>query len=203
MTQVELDPGLMAYRCPTSGGHWLPYKNYWRWLDMQSTRPSHLPVDESQPPSTTRLDADKPIHKCPETGALMTRFKVGHGFPFSIDHSPAGLWFDEGEWQALRKRNFHEDVHLIMTSPWQTRVRKEALQQVINDRLAEQAQATAAAQAAADKAHHPTGLEGVIHARLVDKLGPEAMDRVDTFKAWLEEQPTRREILAYLHHDLH
>jgi hypothetical protein len=52
----------------------------------------------------------------------MTKYKVGHGFRFTIDRSlTGGAWLDAGEWEALRGRNFRDEIHFIFTDPWQRR----------------------------------------------------------------------------------
>ena len=56
----------------------------------------------------------------------MQRYKVGHGFSFYLDRSPLGsIWFDKGEWEALKSRQYHDELHLIFTAPWQDGVRTE------------------------------------------------------------------------------
>lgn len=139
------------------------------------------------------------VRICPETGTLMTRYKVGHGFEFSVDRSAAGIWFDVNEWEALRSRNFHDEVHLIMTAPWQAKVRREALEQVIHEKQAEhQAPEKAPVALAHDEL---SGLEAAFRARFAGMLGPEVMERAEEIKSWLDQQPARREILTYLSHD--
>lgn len=197
MSRVELEPGLVAYRCPASGGHWLPYQNYWRWLSQQPGRLPHLPHGE-EAGHQVELENSHKVRICPETGTLMTRYKVGHGFQFSVDRSAAGIWFDVNEWEALRGRNFHDEVHLIMTAPWQAKVRREALEQVIQEKQAAQ---QAPEKEAAPVHAEPTGLEAAFRARFAGLLGPEVMERAEEIKRWLNEQPARREILTYLSHD--
>lgn len=197
MSRVELEPGLVAYRCSASGGHWLPYQNYWRWLSQQPGRLPHLPHGEWVGHQVEAENSHK-VRICPETGTLMTRYKVGHGFRFSVDRSAAGIWFDVNEWEALRSRNFHDEVHLIMTAPWQAKVRREALEQVIHEKQA--------AQQAPEKdcppvRAEPTGLEAAFRARFAGLLGPEVMERAEEIRSWLDQQPARREILTYLSHD--
>lgn len=197
MNRVDLEPGLVAYRCPVSGGHWLPYQNYWRWLSQQPGRLPHLPPGEGVSHRVESESAHK-VRICPETGTLMTRYKVGHGFEFSVDRSAAGIWFDVNEWEALRSRNFHDEVHLIMTAPWQAKVRREALEQVIHEKQAAQQ----APEKDSDAAHvEPSGLEAAFRARFAGMLGPEVMERAEEIKSWLNQQPARREILTYLLHD--
>lgn len=133
MEPVTLVDGLDAYRCADSGGHYIPAPAYMHWLEKQ---PARLP----QLPATTQ-DVD-PLTEttgaliCPESGTLMTRFKVGHGFGFAIDRSiTGGIWLDGGEWQALRERNFHDEIHLVFTAPWQKQVRDQHAQAVHEERL--------------------------------------------------------------------
>lgn len=127
----------------------------------------------------------------------MTRYRVGHGFQFSVERSVAGIWFDAHEWEALRSRNFHDEVHLIMTAPWQAKVRREALEQVIQEKQAAQGHEVPTDRPVS------IGIEAAFRARFVEVLGPEVMERADEIKAWLEQQPGRREILTYLAHEAH
>ncbi|WP_009957904.1 hypothetical protein [Verrucomicrobium spinosum] len=197
MNRVDLEPGLVAYRCPVSGGHWLPYQNYWRWLSQQPARLPHLPPGEDRGYQLESEDSHK-VKICPETGTLMTRYKVGHGFEFSVDRSAAGIWFDVNEWEALRSRNFHDEVHLIMTAPWQAKVRREALEQVIHEKQAAQ---QVSEKDSGPVQNEPCGLEAAFRARFAVLLGPEVMERAEEIKSWLDQQPARREILTYLLHD--
>ena len=141
LVKTELDSGLLAYHCPESDGHYLPVESYWRWLAKQPERLAKLPpsgedLPEEVEPTTTRL--------CPESNLPMLRYKVGHGFSFAIDRSPTGgLWFDRGEWEALRVHNLHDELHLIFTLPWQNKVRRaekeERLQQLLRERIGDEA----------------------------------------------------------------
>ncbi|TLD72597.1 hypothetical protein FEM03_00535 [Phragmitibacter flavus] len=158
MERVTLEEGLTAFRCTQSGGHYIPATAYWNWLKRQPERLPHFPdggdaLDLSQ-------DTATPLF-CPETGTLMTRFRVGHGFPFSINRSiTGGLWLDGGEWEALRQRNFHDELHLIFTAPWQRAVRGSEARAVYEQRLKETlgesllAQLTELRDALEDHPHH-------------------------------------------------
>lgn len=56
----------------------------------------------------------------------MSRFRVGHGFDFTIDRSISGsIWLDGGEWGALRERQFHDEIHLIFTASWRREIQAE------------------------------------------------------------------------------
>ncbi|MEO5913225.1 MAG: hypothetical protein ABIS50_03260 [Luteolibacter sp.] len=138
---------------------------YLQWLQQQPARLPHLP----EPAEPASLSADSAgVLICPETGTFMSRFKVGHGFPFSIDRSvTGGVWFDGGEWEALRQRNFHDEIHLVFTSPWQKQVRNEKAQATYEDTLN-------------------------------TSLGADLLERLTSLRAELMDHPHRNLALAYL-----
>ena len=165
MEQVPLEGGLSAWRCRDSGGHYIPADAYWRWLHRQPGRLPHLPPPPDGAPPTEETSTPK---LCPETGTLMLRFKVGYGFPFSIDRSiTGGIWLDSGEWEALRARHFHDELHLVFTAPWQAAIRNEAARKGERDLLE-------------------------------TRFGADLMTQIDTLKARLADHPHRNAALAYL-----
>ena len=133
LTSVNLAEGLQAFQCADSGGHYIPAVCYMNWLAKQEARLPHLP--ESSTPHETVVEPSG-ARICPETGTLMTRYKVGHGFAFSIDRSiTGGIWLEGGEWESLRERNFHDEINLVFTAPWQKQVRDEQAQATYEERL--------------------------------------------------------------------
>jgi Zn-finger nucleic acid-binding protein len=133
MSKVALDQGLEAFHCPDSGGHYIPAASYMKWLEKQPARLPQLPESEF---GIQALNDSSSARLCPESGTLMSRFKVGHGFTFSVDRSiTGGIWLDGGEWEALRQRNFHDEIHLIFTAPWQRQIRDQQAQASYEDRL--------------------------------------------------------------------
>lgn len=164
MEAVTLESGLNAYRCPTSGGHYITSNDYLGWVQQQPARLPHLPEIESAVTS----DVSSPVKICPESGTLMTRYKVGHGFTFSIDRSiTGGIWLDSGEWEALKQRNFHDEIHLVFTASWQKHIR------------------TAQAQASYGET-------------LRSSLGEDLLDRLTTLRRELTDHPHRNLALSYL-----
>lgn len=140
MEEVNLEEGLTAFRCPETHGHYISLQAYWSWLQKQPQRLEHLPVRDSSDQEVVETSEAK---ICPESGTIMLRYKVGKGFDFTIDRSSTGgVWFDAGEWEALRERNFHDEVHLIFTAPWQQSVRDEksasVRQEILTERLGEE-----------------------------------------------------------------
>lgn len=165
MSKVALDQGLEAFHCPDSGGHYIPAVCYMKWLEKQPSRLPQLP--ESDPKVENVSDSTTAL-LCPESGTVMQRFRVGHGFTFAVNRSiTGGIWLDGGEWDALRQRNFHDEIHLVFTAPWQRQVRNERAEATYSDRL----------QSA---------------------LGPEILERLDFLCRELENHPQRNLAVAYL-----
>lgn len=165
MEPVSLESGLEAYHCAESGGHYIPSQAYLLWLQHQPARLPHLPAPAE--PIEPAADSSSTLI-CPESGTLMSRIKVGHGFTFSIDRSvTGGIWLDGGEWEALKQRNFHDEIHLIFTAPWQKRVRTSHAQATYEDTLK-------------------------------SSLGADLLNRLTLLRDELLEHPHRNLALAYL-----
>ena len=127
----EIEPGLIAYECPKSGGYWIPLQSYTTWQESHPSRQS--------PPAATipviQDDSSRRALICPESGRLLLRYRVGHGLPFHVDRSPAtgGVWLDKGEWEALKSKGLHISLHLIFTAAYQRQVRSGEYDQSLND----------------------------------------------------------------------
>jgi hypothetical protein len=170
LEMVELEPNLAAYRCPESGGYYLPLANYQHWLATLEAGFEKQPASmESEGSESIMADSEgQGARLCPQTGAPMSRYKVGFGFGFTIDRSPTGgIWLDGGKWEALKGRGFNDEVHLIFTPAWQMKVRKEALAESVR-------------------------------ASFAKRIGEDTFPRVREFKDWMKLQPKAREILSYL-----
>ena len=122
MQRETLEDGLIVFRCVETQGIYIPADSYWRWLHKQPERLERLPAPSDQ---VVQESESGEVKICPETGTLMSRFKVGHGFDFTIDRSITGnIWLDAGEWEALREQNFHDEIHLVFTAPWRSEVQE-------------------------------------------------------------------------------
>ncbi len=168
MKHVVLDKGLIAYKCVETGGIFIPAGSYWSWLDQQPERlPHREPMAGIAPPIIDSQHAKI----CPETGTVMMRCAVGHGFDFSIDRSLKGsIWLDAGEWEALKQRNFHDELHLIFSAPWQQAVRNEEIYAERRERMKSQ-------------------------------LGEDLLSQLDDLKASLRDHAARDLALSYLLHE--
>jgi Zn-finger nucleic acid-binding protein len=91
-------------------------------------------------PDDLEVQESQRIKTCPECNHFLIRYRVGHGLDFSIDRCGAcgGLWFDQNEWEILKLRNLHDDVHLIFSAAWQLRAAREEEVQRRRDRLLKQ-----------------------------------------------------------------
>ncbi|MGY8688458.1 MAG: TFIIB-type zinc ribbon-containing protein, partial [Verrucomicrobiales bacterium] len=114
-------------------------------------------------------DTDRPALICPESGALLTRYRVGQGVEFSIDRSPitGGVWLDAGEWEALVARNIHVEMHHIFTSAYQFRVRSGEF-------------------------------EDHLESQFSKRIGEEGFVKVKAFREWMLSQENPRDIMCYL-----
>ena len=137
LQKSTLEDGIVVHRCLQSGGLYITLQDYWGWLKEQPERLAHLPASEMD---DSVIEAEAKVKLCPETGTIMMRCKVGNGFDFYIDRSKTGgIWLDVGEWEALKSRQFHDELHLIFTEPWQQKIRDweeaQLTQKLLNEKL--------------------------------------------------------------------
>ena len=170
MELKAIEPGLSAYTCPQSGGIWLPLQNYLDWKQHLPQPPVPSPVAHAPTPAD---DSKRRALVCPESGRLLIRYKVGHGFNFHLDVSPVtgGIWLDRGEWEALKGSGRHAELNLIFTASYQREVRNAEYEEKLTQAFA-------------------------------DRIGPADFQKVDAFKTWLTTHPKARDICLYLQHNL-
>jgi len=134
----EIEPSLLAYACPKSGGTWIPLQSYLDWKEHHARDQSEVPTKDI--PSAAD-DSKRRALICPESGHLLIRYKVGHGLPFHVDVSPktGGIWLDRGEWEALKNKGLHLELNHIFTAPYQHQVRAEeheaAMDRLFRDKI--------------------------------------------------------------------
>lgn len=165
LEKVQLEEKLFAWRCPESGGHWIPAESYWKW---RGSLPPAEERDLADPAACPISEYDDLVKFCPESGTLMSRYRVGHGLPFRVDRSnTGGIWLDGGEWEILKSGNLHQAIHLIFTSPWQQAIR--------------------------DQEH-----DACYQTQLVQRLGEDLYRRIDALREELAGHPNQAMALAYL-----
>ena len=165
LERIELEPNLVAWRCPETGGLWIPAENYWRWRHSLA---AELLEDHSTGAPAPTGEYDETVKLCPESGTIMTRYRVGHGLEFRVDRSnTGGIWLDAGEWEALKASGLHGSIHKIFTAPWQQAVRDESR-------------------------------DAVHREQLLSRLGHDLVARLESLRAELSSHPERKLALAYL-----
>lgn len=160
LQMMDVEVGLTLYNCPQCRGNLVKGAEYWKWLEQ------HGPNLPERSAEYGKLSLAEPgIHiDCPECRFRMVKYLVGHGLSFTLDHCEGckGVWFDRNEWEALKERNLHDDLHSMLTSFWQNAAHKEArkkrLEQIYiarfgPDDFAEIARVRAWLEARANKQH--------------------------------------------------
>ena len=134
LVRAELESGLQVFTCPKSGGCWIPLSSYFQWReqhlsDVDSTSSEYSPAPAAESAQRALI--------CPESGCILVRYPVGRGLDIQIDRSPktGGIWLDSGEWEALKSKGLHRELHLIFTAPYQRRERTERVTRGIAERL--------------------------------------------------------------------
>lgn len=133
MVSTDIATGLRGQMCNECSGVWIDRAKYDAWRVKQSgdlpetTMPAQLAVSDS--------------HKakiCPQCGHLLLPYRIGHGLSFSIDYCGAcgGVWCDRGEWDSIKARNLHDNLHDIVSQHWQTAVRQSDVQESIEQTYA-------------------------------------------------------------------
>ncbi|MEM7624395.1 MAG: zf-TFIIB domain-containing protein [Planctomycetota bacterium] len=131
-----VEPGVTVRACPRCGGYWMTAAAYWQWREGLSEPLPDLEVEDGGEDEVSDSAGAK---LCPVDGGFLIRHQVGHGLGFWLDRCGrcGGVWLDRGEWEALERRQMHDDLHLIFTSTWQTEVRRQRKARADEKRLIE------------------------------------------------------------------
>jgi Zn-finger nucleic acid-binding protein len=110
LTRTEVEPGLYANQCSACAGDWLRFGDYLAWRERQ---PSDTPEQPAEPGGEVATAEPGGVRRCPDCGHLLTRYTIGHGVTFPIDRcgNCNGVWLDAKEWQSLRERGLHDNLH--------------------------------------------------------------------------------------------
>jgi Zn-finger nucleic acid-binding protein len=127
LNELNLEKNLLANGCENCGGRWISSTEYWNWLQQ------HDPSLPEQPFAEVDFQVDDTIKAklCPDCGHILLKYKVGHGLDFFLDHCDNcnGIWLDQHEWEVLKVRNLHDELHRIFTTAWQKQVREEEIRE--------------------------------------------------------------------------
>lgn len=122
LLSATVDDGLQVLACGSCGGNWVKSFEYWRWKkDHPGDIPAEVTATALQPTDSTNAKT------CPECSAILVRYEVGRGTSVTIercDHC-CGMWFDRNEWEVLRAKGLHDEVHYVFSAPWQRELRTD------------------------------------------------------------------------------
>lgn len=124
MSPRPLEANLSAHVCNQCEGKWIASYQYWRWKELTGkSLLSNHPTPTGDVPVTDNTKAKL----CPECGHFLRRFPVGQGLGFELDHCAncGGTWFDANEWENLKGRGLHDDVHKVFSEVWQNQLRSD------------------------------------------------------------------------------
>lgn len=165
LSQKHLDQDLLTKRCSNCAGHWISSPDYLNYLKKQKSTAPKNPFDEI----TSELTDSVKAKMCPDCGHILTKFKVGHGINFYLDHCHTcnGIWLDKNEWEVLFKRGLHDELNKVFTTKWQKLIREE---------------------------EYKKNMEKVYE----NHLGGENFKEIKKFKNLISKHPKKSLILAYL-----
>jgi len=128
MSPIELAPDFAGLTCGECSGVWIARGNYDAWRAKQ---PGDLP--EVPAPAQIAVGDTRKAKICPQCAHLMLPYRIGHGLSFSIDYCCAcgGVWCDRDEWDALKAKQLHDNLHEIVSTHWQTDARRIDVQEAI------------------------------------------------------------------------
>jgi len=169
LRDAELEHHLHTFSCETYTGAWVRFKDYEQWLTKHQ---NGLPP---QPEESTPIEVSETLEAklCPDCKHILIKYKVGHGMDFHLNRcaSCGGIWFEKNEWEALKSKNLHEEIHIIFGAEWQ----QQAIKEKSNDFL---------------KEHR--------NKKLLEILTEEELHKVQDFQDWLSKHPKKEEIEIYL-----
>lgn len=113
----RLEANLPALKCTGCKGIWIPAAGYWAWLESQGEHRAKA----ARAPAPIPMEVAGQAKLCPDCGHFLRRYKVWPDVPFYLDRCGhcTGVWFDQGEWRAIRSRDLHRQVHLFFSDMWQ------------------------------------------------------------------------------------
>lgn len=130
LKNVELAPDLTGKACEICAGTWVPRHNYDLWRKRHpGDRPEH------DAPASSAITDRTGAKICPDCGHLLLPYRIGHGLPFALDYcgTCGGVWLDPKEWEAIKAKNLHDNLHDIISEHWQKEVREEKTRELLEN----------------------------------------------------------------------
>lgn len=137
----ELETNLTASQCTKCGGTYIGSQDYDHWLSNSET---NLPEKAADDDSIKLASGESTGPRfCPECKFVLTKYNVGRGTNFAANKCGhcGGMWLDKNEWEILKSRNLHDDLHLVFSDSWQSGNRAEehnkAMAEIFREHLGE------------------------------------------------------------------
>ncbi len=131
---TKLEQGLSAMGCSNCGGAVISLLYYRDWLER-----SAVIVDEDafKPSEMLEVDESHSALTCPKCKKIMSKYKVSGDSNNRLDlcASCDEVWLDGGEWELLKSLELSRDMPKVFTEEWQRKLRKQALEEVREQRL--------------------------------------------------------------------
>ena len=124
LTKCQLEADLPAYQCNKCGGIWISAAQYWKWLKRRDDDLAEPPISIDAPLLVEEVGQAK---LCPDCGHILRRYQVWPNVKFYLDHCEhcSSVWFDRDEWDVLKSRGLHAQVHIFFSDLWQEKIRAE------------------------------------------------------------------------------
>ena len=106
------------YKCPNCKGMWLENSKIPKFMKENS-------LSANEESMETRNDDKTGL--CPEGHGIMIRARIDTKEPFHLEKCSkcGGVWFDNGEWQKIVKKNLTDQLAIFWCKSWQTQQRKQ------------------------------------------------------------------------------
>jgi Zn-finger nucleic acid-binding protein len=168
LADQPLDDGIVAAVCAGCGGQWIDSARYWKWLESRPQETSNRPGPDAKPSTLPVIDS-APGKFCPGCGRFLARVKPGYGLEFFLNRC-GGCG---GIWLDANEWANLRSIGL-----------HDDIHFIFSDSW----------QAEISKAERTRQHEQL----LADKLGPEALAEIKRIKTWLDGNPKKAELYAYL-----
>jgi len=153
-----------VHTCTHCEGNWIFIFDYIAWLERNADYEfaDNISFDKD-------LNDNKKAIICPVSGNIMIKFRISSSHQHRLDYSSSagGIWLDKGEWDLLKKEGLAGSLHSVITTKWQSEIRKDNSTQNFTDLYK-------------------------------DKFGEETYLKAKEFRAWLNKQPQKSDLRAYV-----
>lgn len=140
LASKDLEADLSATQCTKCGGIYIGAPDYHEWIRRSESNLPEKPEDESVDLVSGETTGPR---FCSQCKFVLTKYKVGRGTKFAINKCGhcGGMWLDKNEWEILKSRNLHDDLHLVFSDSWQSAIRTEehnkAMTEIFREHLGE------------------------------------------------------------------